>query len=517
MTVVIIDFGGQYTHLISRRVRELGFRTEIVPYDVSRKALEEIKPKSIILSGGPSSVLAENAPRIREDVAELVLSGSIPVLGICYGHQLLAQLLGGSVERRDKGEYGISVLKIVARDPLFSSLPNVLKVWMSHRDSVSRIPCSLVKIAETDYSEIAVFRHRDKPIYGVQFHPEVRHTEHGYKILENFLVNVGGLRPDWSIENIAERKIQEIREKFSEGKVLMAVSGGVDSSTAAYMILKALGPENIHLVFVDTGLLREGEPEKVLRSLRKMGFKYVHFVNARRLFLERLKGVSDPEEKRRIIASTFVEVFLREKERLEKMYGRFAYLGQGTIYPDRVETGKTGKATYRIKSHHNVAIDNLTGLKLLEPLADFYKDEVRRIARHLGLPEEIVRRHPFPGPGLAVRVVGEVTEEKLRILRKASTIVEEEFARAGLYDKVWQAFPVLLPVRSVGVKGDSRSYEYVLALRVVLSEDGMTASFAKLPWSFLENLSKRLVNEVEGINRVLYDITNKPPATIEFE
>ncbi len=515
--VVVLDFGGQYTHLISRRIRELGFETIILSYDTSIEDLKNNDVGVVAFSGGPASVLEPDSPKPSRELVDFLFNRNIPVLGICYGHQLLAEFFGGRVEKRERGEYGVSLLRVLKENTLFKDTPAQQRVWMSHKDSVVELPESFEVLAETDYSEIAAFKHRERPLYGVQFHPEVRHTEHGMRILENFLREIARLSPSWKVEDVAREKIEEIKQKYRGGKVLMAVSGGVDSTTAALMILKAVGEENIHLVFVDTGLLREGEAESVIKMLRSLGFRYIHFVDASRLFLERLRGIVDPEKKREIIASTFIEVFLNKKKELEEKYGRFAYLGQGTIYPDRVETGKTGKATSKIKSHHNVAIKNLVDLELLEPLADFYKDEVRRIARHLGVPESVVRRHPFPGPGLAIRIVGEVTEEKLRILRKATKIVEEEFTRAGLYDKVWQAFPVLLSVKSVGVKGDARSYENILALRVVESEDGMTAQFTKLPWDFLERLASRLVNEVEGVNRVLYDVTNKPPATIEFE
>lgn len=515
-SIVVLDFGGQYAHLIARRVRELNYRSLLVDYDSPLEDVLSLKPVAVILSGGPSSIYEEGSPWPRREVLEWLLSGSVAVLGICYGHQLLARALGGKVERREKAEYGISRLRVVSEDPLFKGTPGEQDVWMSHRDAVVELPPDAVRIAETDYSFIAAFRHRSKPIYGVQFHPEVRHTAYGLAILRNFLSEVAGAKPNWFVENLVEEKIREIREKV-KGNVLIAVSGGVDSTTTAVLLLKALGPDPVHVVYVNTGLLREGEPERVLETLSRLGFRHVHYVDASRRFLERLRGVTDPEEKRRIIAETFAEVFSEKIREIEERYGPFRFLAQGTIYPDRVESGRTGKATAKIKSHHNVVMGEVPGVELVEPLADFYKDEVRRIALLLGVPEDIVYQHPFPGPGLAVRVVGEVTEEKLRILRRATSIVEEEFKKSGLYREVWQAFPVLLPVKTVGVKGDSRSYEYAVALRVVYSEDAMTASFAKLPWDFLERLAERLVNEVEGVNRVLYDITHKPPATIEYE
>ena len=515
--VIVLDFGSQYAHLIARRVRELGVYSEVVPHDAPASQIRSLNPGAIILSGGPASVYEEGAPKLRDDTLSFLLSGEVPVLGICYGHQLLAQALGGVVARGEKGEYGLSWLKILESDLLFKGTPSTQRVWMSHRDYVEKVPSDVVAIASTDYSRVAAFRHRSKPIYGVQFHPEVRHTEHGMRILRNFLFEIAGLERNWSTQGLVSSIFEGVRRAYRGGKVLMAVSGGVDSTTAAYVIKEVVGEDNIHLVFVDTGLLREGEPERVLKMLRSLGFKHVHFVDASKRFLERLRGVVDPEEKRKVISRTFIEVFEEVRRRLEERYGPFRYLGQGTIYPDRIESGQASRRADRIKSHHNVAIPIQVSLELLEPLKDLYKDEVRRLARALNLPEELIRQHPFPGPGLAVRVVGEVTEEKLRIVRKASRIVEEELKRAGLYEELWQAFPVLLPVRSVGVMGDSRTYEYVIALRIVVSEDAMTAEFAKLPWDVLERIASRIVNEVEGVNRVLYDITNKPPATIEFE
>lgn len=515
-SVVVLDFGGQYAHLIARRVRELNYYSQLLPFDVSLHDFLSANPVAVIFSGGPASIYVEGAPKPRDEVLKHIVENKIPLLGICYGHQLIASIFGGHVARRERAEYGSSVLRIVKNDPLFYGTPETQRVWMSHRDAVEMLPLDFEVLASTDYSEVAAFKHKTLPIYGVQFHPEVRHTEYGKTILSNFLSRIAGLQPNWFVEDEARQIIEGMRHRL-KGKILMAVSGGVDSLTAALMILKAVGNENIYLVHVDTGLLREGESERVLTTLRKLGFGNIYFVDASQLFLERLKGVVDPEEKRRIIARTFADVFKEKALELNSKVGGFRYLAQGTIYPDRVESGATGKATAKIKSHHNVVMESIPGLELVEPLADFYKDEVRKIARSIGIPDDIVIQHPFPGPGLAVRILGEVTVEKLKILRKATSIVEEEFKRKGLYEKVWQAFPVLLSIKSVGVKGDIRSYEYVLALRVVESEDAMTASFAKLPWDLLECLAERLVNEVEGVNRVLYDVTNKPPATIEFE
>ncbi|MEZ0345865.1 MAG: glutamine-hydrolyzing GMP synthase [Infirmifilum sp.] len=515
-SVVVFDFGGQYAHLIARRVRELNFYSQLLPYDATLDAFLRTKPSAVIFSGGPSSIYVENAPKPRAEVIRYILDKPLPLLGICYGHQLIASVFGGHVARREKGEYGLSLLRVLKKDPLFEGTPERQKVWMSHRDAVEKLPEEFETLASTDYSEVAAFKHKKLPVYGVQFHPEVRHTEYGKTILGNFLSRVAGLSPNWFVEDEAREIISRLRERL-KGKVLMAVSGGVDSLTAATMILRAVGKENIYLVHINTGLLRENESQRVLETLNTLGFENVTYVDASERFLSRLRGVVDPEEKRRIIASTFAEIFREVAVKVNEKLGGFKYLAQGTIYPDRVESGATSKATAKIKSHHNVVMEAIPGLEIVEPLADFYKDEVRRVARSLGLPEEIVMQHPFPGPGLAVRIVGEVTEEKLRILRKATRIVEEELKRAGLYEKLWQAFPALFSVKTVGVKGDVRSYEYVIALRAVESEDAMTASFARIPWDILERIAERLVNEVEGVNRVLYDVTHKPPATIEYE
>ena len=514
--VLVVDFGGQYAHLIARRVRELGFYAEVVPYDALGPG-DVVRAGALVLSGGPASVLEEGAPRLDASLLELALREGKPVLGICYGHQLLALALGGVVERGEVGEYGSATLEVLAEDPLFSGTPKVQRVWMSHRDQVASPPPGSVVLARTGACRIAAFRLSGARVYGVQFHPEVRHTEYGLRILENFLRGVAGLEPSWRPEDAVRSIVERVRAAYRGGNILVAASGGVDSTTAAYIVKLAVGPDPIHLVVIDTGLLREGEAERAVSTLRSLGFKHVHLVDASREFLGALRGVVDPEEKRRVIARVYFEILERKARELSAVYGEFRYLVQGTIYPDRIESGRAGRGSDRIKSHHNVTLPERLGLELIEPLADFYKDEVRRVALHLGLPEDLVYQHPFPGPGLAARIVGEVTEEKLRIVRQATRIVEEELRRAGLYRSLWQAFPVLLPVRTTGVKGDARSYEYAIALRAVVSEDAMTAEFAKLPWEVLERIASRIVNEVEGVNRVLYDVTNKPPATIEFE
>lgn len=512
--VVVVDFGGQYAHLIARRARELGFKSRVVPYD--QLGLEEaLSIGALVLSGGPSSVLERGAPKLdREFILEAVERG-VPLLGICYGHQLLAEALGGRVQRGERGEYGSAALEVLADDPLFQGTPRVQRVWMSHRDYVADSPPNSLVLARTELCRVAAFGLKGSKVYGVQFHPEVRHTEYGAQLLRNFLARIAGLEPSWSPEAEVERVVEGVRAAYKGGNILVAASGGVDSTVAAYIVKLAVGVDPIHLVVIDTGLLREGEAERAVSTLRALGFKHVRLVDASREFLNALRGVTDPEEKRRAIARLYFEVL--EREARVRFCNEFKYLVQGTIYPDRVESGRVGRGSGRIKSHHNVTLPERLGLEVIEPLADFYKDEVRRIALSLGLPKEVVWQHPFPGPGLAVRVVGEVTEEKLRIVREATRIVEEEVRGSELYRQLWQVFPVLLPVRTTGVKGDARSYEHAIAIRAVVSEDAMTAEFAKLPWDLLERISTRVVNEVEGVNRVLYDVTNKPPATIEFE
>lgn len=517
-TIVVLDFGGQYTHLISRRVRELRVYSEILPFNVDLRELEARRVKGIILSGGPRSVYEEGGPKVGPEFFEWCEKRGVPVLGICYGHQLIAHVLGGEVERGEKREYGRTILYVEEEDELFKGLNVVETVWMSHGDSVAKLPEGFKVLGRTEKTPIAAYANPEKRVFGVQFHPEVSHTSKGLKILENFVFGICGCKPTWTVENWVEEIVNGVREMLKEeGNIIMAVSGGVDSTVAATIIHMAAG-ERLHCVFVDNGLLRRGEAEEVVKTFReKLGFKNFHVVDAGDLFLERLKGVTDPEEKRRIIAHTFIEVFEKKAAELEEKYGKFKFLGQGTIYPDRVESAATSQAAARIKSHHNVTLPEKMTLKVVEPLASLYKDEVRRLGEKLGIPREVLWRHPFPGPSLAVRVLGEVTREKLEIVRAADAIVEEEIRRAGVYEKLWQAFAVLLPVKAVGVMGDARTYEYVVAVRAVESTDAMTANFAKLDWNLLERIASRIVNEVKGVNRVVYDITNKPPATIEWE
>jgi len=506
-TVLIVNFGGQYTHLIARRIRELNVYSEIVHhFQLSRDVISEVRPKAIILSGGPSSVYSENAPRAPPWIVEL----GVPVLGICYGHQLLASMLGGSV-KRGVGEYGRVTIRIVKRDPLFSGWGDREDVWMSHSDYVEELPSDLEVLAMSeDTGYIAAFKHRSKPIYGVQFHPEVAHTPKGRILLKNFVVDIAGCRQTWRIENLVEKLVDQVRKTVpSNEKVLCAVSGGIDSTVTALIVKKAVG-DRLVTVFVNHGLLREGEAEEILTNLRRVGIDPI-YIDASQRFLSRLRGVSDPEEKRRIIGEEFVKIF----EEVARRDPAIKWLAQGTTYPDVIESGAVPGAD-RIKSHHNVGgLPHSMGLRIVEPIRYLYKDEVRRLGLALGLPKEIVFRHPFPGPGLAVRIIGEVTEEKLSIVRRASKIVEEELRKAGIYEKVWQAFAVVGNDKWVGVKGDARVEGYIVIVRVVSSEDGMTADWVRIPYDVLDKIARRITSEIPRVSMVAYAITTKPPATIE--
>ncbi len=510
--VVIVDFGSQYTHLIARRIRELNVYSEIVPFWDADKIKEA---SAIILSGGPMSVYDDDAPKISPKLLRRWMDRRIPILGICYGHQLLAYLLGGDVREGDRGEYGSSVLKVLKDGILFRGLPRKLRVWMNHRDMVCSLPDGFSVIAKTNNTSIAAYENADIGIFGVQFHPEVEHTEYGVRILDNFL-SFCGCHRKWRMGEIVRRKVKEICRVVGNSRVLVAVSGGVDSTTLAYLLRKAIG-DNVYVVFINTGFLRDGEPRRVLRLLRELGFRNIKYVDASEKFVSKLVGVSDPEEKRRIFARIYAEVLEGVAKDLTKKDPKLKFFAQGTIYPDRIESGATGARPSRIKSHHNVVMPTIENLQKLEPLADLYKDEVRKLARELGLPSEVYTQQPFPGPGLLVRILGEVTLEKLRICREAHRIVEEEVRKWGLTRKLWQIFPVVLDGKSTGIKGDERVYEYIVAIRAVISSDGMTADFAKLPWEFLETIARRITGEIQGVCRVLYDITSKPPATIEFE
>ncbi len=507
--VVIVDFGSQYTQLIARRVRELGVFSEIHAPNLSIEELSEYD--GIILSGGPASVFEEGAPSIGKEVFSL----GIPILGICYGMQLMAHLLGGKVSPAPEREYGGAVLTVDRAQGIFSGLRTTkgYRVWMSHGDRVEELPPGFEVFGHTANSPYAAMGDPNRRLYALQFHPEVAHTEIGREVLANFLFEVCRLQGGWNMRAFVERAVEEIRETARDGKVICALSGGVDSSVTAILVQRAVG-ERLTCIFVDNGLLRKGERERVERVLGRRFHLDLRVVDAAKLFLERLKGVVDPEEKRRRIGNLFIEVFEKEARRI----GDVRYLAQGTLYPDVIESTSYRGPSATIKSHHNVGgLPEKMDLELIEPLRELFKDEVREVGKELGLPEEILKRQPFPGPGLAVRIIGDVTEERLRILREADAIVEEEMRREGWYERVWQSFAVLLPVKTVGVMGDRRTYENVIALRVVQSLDGMTADWVKLPYSLLERLSQRIVNEVSGVNRVVYDISTKPPSTIEWE
>jgi GMP synthase (glutamine-hydrolysing) len=506
-TVLVLDFGAQYAQLIARRVREARVHSEIVPRDITPAEIRAKAPVGIILSGGPASVYAEDAYRVDPEIFRL----GIPVLGICYGHQLVAMELGGTVANTGTAEFGKTPLEASIGSILFRDLPEQQDVWMSHRDSVSEVPEGFVCVASTPSTPVAAMEDRERRLFGVQFHPEVVHTPRGMEVLERFLFDGCEARPTWTRHSIIEEQVAAVRNQVGDEKVLCALSGGVDSSVAAALIHEAVG-DQLTCIFVDHGLLRQGEAEQVEETFRgHFKLNLVH-VKAADRFLDRLAGVTDPEEKRKIIGETFIRVF----EDVAKDYSDAGFLVQGTLYPDVIESGTKDAA--KIKSHHNVGgLPDDMQFSLVEPLRDLFKDEVRAVGEELGLPEEIVWRQPFPGPGLAVRVIGEVTRERLDILRQADAVVTEEIRRAGLEREIWQAFGVLPGIKSVGVQGDGRTYAYPLILRAVTSEDAMTADWARLPYDLLERISSRVINEVEGINRVAYDISSKPPATIEWE
>jgi GMP synthase (glutamine-hydrolysing) len=506
--ILIIDFGAQYAQLIARRVRECKVYSEIVPKEITPEEVREKKPKGLILSGGPASVYAKNAPSCDPKLFDL----GLPVLGICYGMQIMAQMLGGEVRKTGRSEYGKAHLKITAPSLLLSELPEKQQVWMSHRDAVVKSPEGFVKIAQTEASPVATFENRERKLFGVQFHPEVVHTPFGLEILKNFLFKACGCLPTWTKVSIIEEAVKYVRGEVEEGRAICALSGGVDSSVAALLVHRAIG-NRLTCVFVDHGLLRAGEAEQVVETFKKNFHINLVHVNASKRFLSRLKGVIDPEEKRKIVGEEFIRVFETEAKKL----GKVENLVQGTLYPDVIESGTREAA--RIKTHHNVGglPTKMDFKKVIEPLRLLFKDEVRAVGEELGLPEEIVWRHPFPGPGLAIRIVGEVTPERLKMVREADRIVVEEIKKAGLYKKLWQAFAVLLTLRTVGVMGDERTYAYPVVVRAVTSEDAMTADWAKIPFQTLEKISRRIINEVEGVNRVAYDISSKPPSTIEWE
>ncbi|MDD3520739.1 MAG: glutamine-hydrolyzing GMP synthase [Actinomycetota bacterium] len=506
--IIVLDFGGQYSQLIARRVRELRVYSELVPFDADINMIKAKKPKGIILSGSPFSVLSNKK---KFDIDPEIFNLGIPILGICYGMQLMAHVMGGKISTTNTKEYGKTKIKIESSSKLFENLQSVETGWMSHRDSVSNLPPSFKVIASTDNIPIAGIEETSRNIFGIQFHPEVRHTPSGVDILKNFLFKICKCSPTWTMVSIIEKEINEIRNKSKDGKIICALSGGVDSSVAAILVNKAVG-DRLTCIFVDHGLLRMGEAEQVEKTFKE-NFKInlVH-VKAKDRFLSKLSGVTDPETKRKIIGTEFIRIFEEEAKKIKDA----DYLVQGTLYSDVIESGTKNAA--RIKSHHNVGgLPDDMQLKLIEPLRMLFKDEVRILGIELGLPEEIVWRQPFPGPGLAIRIIGEVNERRLEILQKADYIVIEEIKRAGLYNKIWQSFAVLPAIRSVGVMGDERTYDYPIIIRAVNSEDAMTADWVRLPYDVLEKISSRIINEVKGVNRVVYDISSKPPSTIEWE
>jgi GMP synthase (glutamine-hydrolysing) len=509
--IVILDFGSQYTQVIARRIRECNVYSVILGHDTPAVEIAALAPSGIILSGGPSSVYAKNAPLPDRNIFAL----GVPVLGICYGVQLFAQFLGGKVEKGPKREYGKGALTVKdASCALFRNLPERLQVWNSHGDKLTKLPRDFKSVAVTENSEYAAIENRARKFFGLQFHPEVVHTPRGREIIANFVHGVCGCGKNWTMRNYIERAVEEIRTQVGTGKVILGLSGGVDSSVAAALLHKAIGGQ-LTCIFVNNGLLRGREAE-VVREVFGRNFKIkLQYEDAAKLFLKRLKGVTEPERKRKIIGRTFIEVFQNAARRA----GQAKFLAQGTLYPDVIESVPIGgNPAALIKSHHNVGgLPKKMKFALVEPLKCLFKDEVRQLGIELGLPKEIVLRQPFPGPGLAVRILGEVTPERCAILRNADAIVVAEMKSNGLYYKIWQSFAVLLPVRSVGVMGDERTYDYTIAIRAVESQDGMTADWVKLPYALLEKLASRIINEVKGVNRCVFDITSKPPGTIEWE
>jgi GMP synthase (glutamine-hydrolysing) len=512
--VLILDFGSQYTMLIARRVRELKVYCEIHPCNVGTEFVREFEPDGIILSGGPASVYGEGAPRISRDI----LTMEVPVLGICFGMQLIADLLGGKVAKAADREYGFANIRGEWGDPLFLGIEEfrhdmTIQVWMSHGDRIEEMPKGFTSIAHSENSPVAAMTDDARRIYGVQFHPEVAHTPRGKEILANFLFRVCGLSPLWTMHSFIETSIGRIRETVGKENVVLGLSGGVDSSVAAVLLHRALG-DQLTCIFVNNGLLRKDEAEEVLQTFREGIGLHLEYVDAAERFLEALEGISDPEKKRKVIGETFIRVF---EEAAGKIPG-VGFLGQGTLYPDVIESISFKGPSATIKSHHNVGgLPEKMHLKLVEPLRELFKDEVRELGRELSVPGHILDRQPFPGPGLAVRIIGPVTEERIRVLQEADAIVQEEVRTAGLYESIWQSFAVLLPIKTVGVMGDERTYENVAAVRAVQSLDGMTADWVRLPYDLLQRISTRMINEVEGINRVVYDISSKPPSTIEWE
>ncbi len=510
--ILILDFGSQYTELIARRIREINVYSEVIPHNTSASEILKKKAKGIILSGGPASVSDKNAPTIDNDIFEL----GIPVLGVCYGMQLIASRMGGNVASSSSREYGAAELDILEGSTLFKKIPKKINIWMSHSDSVKTVPNGFKAIASTSSCHVASFEHTEKKMYGIQFHPEVSHTDFGKNIIENFILTICDVKKNWTSETFIEKSVDKIRSEVGKHNVLCALSGGVDSSVVAALLHRALG-EQLTCMFIDTGYMRINEGKRI-KSVFEDQFKIkLIYVNAQNDFYNKLNGVSEPEKKRKIIGNEFIRVFEREVEKLDI---DIPYLAQGTLYPDVIESAKFGVSStaQTIKTHHNVGgLPEDMDFKIIEPLKMLFKDEVRQVGLALGLTDDIVFRHPFPGPGLAIRILGEPTKDRAIILQKADLIVMEEIKVAGLYRDIWQAFAVLLPVKSVGVMGDQRTYQNTCAIRCVTSDDAMTAKWARIPYQVLEKMSSRIINEVDGINRVVYDISSKPPATIEWE
>lgn len=508
-TIIILDFGSQYTQLIARRIREQGVFSEIFPYNVDLASLKAKNIKGIILSGGPASVYEKDAPRIGPEL----FTFDVPLLGICYGLQLLMYISGGQVAQAEQKEYGLARLEITEKSLLWQDIPDHSRVWMSHGDKVLRLPDQYKAIARTANAPLAAVQHSQKPIFGLQFHPEVVHSEFGTGILRNFIFGACSCKGDWSPASFVRESVQAIRERVGQRHVLCALSGGVDSSVVAVLLHQAIGAQ-LHCIFVDTGLLRYREAQEVETVFRGNFSIDLTVIDAANDFYSKLAGVRDPELKRKIIGNEFIRIFEREAKKI----GHFEFLAQGTLYPDVIESVSFKGPSATIKSHHNVGgLPDEFDFELIEPLRELFKDEVRRVGRELGLPESIIGRHPFPGPGLAVRIPGEISAGRVELLQKADAIFIEELHKAGIYDDIWQAFAVLLPVQTVGVMGDQRTYENVIALRAVTSTDGMTADWFEMPYEVLGVVSNRIINEVTGINRVVYDVSSKPPATIEWE